>query len=1102
MNLEPGQFVRVRSRKYLVEGVTPPPDPRDSRLVRLSCVEDDALGEKLEVLWDCEIDARVLDGANWQAIASRGFDQPRLFSAYLNTLRWNCVTATRSNLFQAPYRAGIEVKAFQLEPLRKALAMPRVNLFIADDVGLGKTIEAGLILRELLMRQKVRRVVISCPPSVVRQWKDEMEQRFGLSFEIYDRDFVTAKRQERGYQVNPWTTHSRFIISHALLRNEAYTAPLRDWLGEFQGGALLILDEAHNAAPASGSRYAVDSKLTKVVRDLSGRFEHKLFLSATPHNGHSNSFSALLEMLDPQKFCRGVPVHHMSRDQVMVRRLKHDLREIGEEFPAREIVRVDIDGLPDDAPELVLSRLLQRYRKAREARLADAPRGQRTSAMLVVTSLQKRLLSSVDAFARTLAIHEKSMARQAAEWAKDAADRPRAGRGGATPDSAEWARELDQTSLPLLLDPPDADDERADLDEAEVEAEEDAQMAAATRASMGSGDDPARIHAELEILAEMSRVAGHARYQLDARTRHLVEWIRSNCCPDLGKPGARWNERRVLVFTEYTDTKRYLEEQLREAIRGSDQDAARITTFHGGIGEERREQIKAAFNADPAEHPLRILIATDAAREGVNLQNHCADLFHADVPWNPSRMEQRNGRIDRKLQRAKTVRCHYFVVHQRAEDRVLDVLVGKSKTIHAELGSLAPVVARRVQERLEAGIDHDQILPLQGDLERIDTAVRESAEGRVVQEDLEEVRERKAALVGQVERLEQMLKTSRDWIGLDDRHFRDALSAALEILGAETITPVDADEAARDPSTARWTIPHLHETMGTDHTWAHTLDALRAPIKKGQKPWEWRREAPIRPVVFRDPGTLDGEVVHLHLEHRVVQRLLGRFLAQGFLHDELTRACVLRTDDPVPRVVTLGRLSLYGDGAARLHDELVAVAADWTDPASRGRSALRPVGENAKSEVLALLDASLASPRLSGVPDGVRDRLKQHAPRDVSELHPHLERRAAAVAERSEKELARRGEQEARAMREILQNQKERIERENARAIEESKQLTLGFSDAETRQFRANQRHWEQRLRALDGEIETEPARVRDNYVVRGSRLEPVGLVYLWPVSG
>jgi SNF2 family DNA or RNA helicase len=219
--------------------------------------------------------------------------------------------------------------AYQLEPLRKALLLPRVNLFIADDVGLGKTIEAGLIVRELLMRQKVRRVVVACPASVVLQWRDELENRFGLTFVVFDRNYIARRRRERGYGVNPWTTHSRFIISHSLLRDETYAGPLRDWLGTFSPGSLLILDEAHNAAPASGAKYAIDSKFTRVVREVTHRFEHRLFLSATPHNGHSNSFAALLEMLDPQRFCRGVPVKSAKLlDSVMVRRLKSDLREV------------------------------------------------------------------------------------------------------------------------------------------------------------------------------------------------------------------------------------------------------------------------------------------------------------------------------------------------------------------------------------------------------------------------------------------------------------------------------------------------------------------------------------------------------------------------------------------------------------------------------------------------------------------------------------------------------------------------------------------------------------------------------------------------------
>src|SRR6266481_1604249 len=372
---EVGQIVRVRQRLYLVEGLIARPRPQDSTVVELSCVEDDAQGQELKVLWERELDAAVLTGEEWARLAQRGFDPPEYFSAYLNTLRWNCVTSTDASLLQSPFRAGIRLDAYQLEPLRKALRLPRVNLFIADDVGLGKTIEAGLIARELLLRKKVKDIVVACPPSVLPQWQAELEQRFGLGFEVLDKDYVIHVRRERGYGTNPWATHARFLISHRLLIDEAYAGPLRDWLDHFRPGSLLILDEAHHAAPSSGSRYAIDSKITRAIRELAPRFEHRLFLSATPHNGHSNSFSALLELLDPYRFTRGVEVRgKKALEDVMVRRLKEDIREIQGGFPKREVVRVVIDGLPDDAPELVLSRLLDEYRTMREQRFASTTR--------------------------------------------------------------------------------------------------------------------------------------------------------------------------------------------------------------------------------------------------------------------------------------------------------------------------------------------------------------------------------------------------------------------------------------------------------------------------------------------------------------------------------------------------------------------------------------------------------------------------------------------------------------------------------------------------------------------------------------------------------
>jgi SNF2 family DNA or RNA helicase len=406
----------------------------------------------------------VLGSDAWKSIGHRGFDSPRLFSAHLHTLRWNCVTATDPRLFQPPFRAGIRIDAYQLEPLRKALLLPRVNLFIADDVGLGKTIEAGLIATELLLRRRVREIVVACPPAMIGQWQDELEQRFGLTFEVLDREFLERVRRERGYGVNPWVTFPRFIISHKLLIDETYTGPLRAWLDNLRPGSLFIMDEAHHAAPASGARYAIDSRITRAIRDLAPRFEHRLFLSATPHNGHSNSFSALLELLDPQRFTRGVKVLKRHLDDVMVRRLKDDIRKIAGGFPERKVVQVDIRDLPHDTPELQLSRLLDEYRRVRHQRMAGATRRQQNQAALLVGHLQQRLLSSVEAFARTLAVHRRTMERV-------------------------WAGEKEvspvQPRLDLLTAGFDADDDRSQQSEAEQQALLENQVEDATRASAG-----------------------------------------------------------------------------------------------------------------------------------------------------------------------------------------------------------------------------------------------------------------------------------------------------------------------------------------------------------------------------------------------------------------------------------------------------------------------------------------------------------------------------------------------------------------------------------------------------------------------------------------
>ena len=346
--------------------------------------------------------------------------------------------------------------------------------------------------------------------------------------------------------------------------------------------------------------------------------------------------------------------------------------------------------------------------------------------------------------------------------------------------------------------------------------------------------------------------------------------------------------------------------------------------------------------------------------------------------------------------------------------------------------------------------------------------------------------------------LETMLKDSKVWLGLDDRHFRDTLSVALEIMGSEPLKPIDATAAIEDEDRSQWSVPALDQQAGADPTWATTLDTLRSPRQKTQKIWDWRREAPIRPIFFRDPGSLDGQVVHLHLEHRIVQRLLGRFLSQGFLHDELTRACICRTDDPIPRVLILGRLSLYGDRAARLHDEIISVAAEWIDPDARGRGRLRPLGETEKKDVLQILEDSLAHPRLRDVPPAIVDRLKAHTARDVEDLLTHLERRATELVDRAKRKLEQRGEREAAEMKTLLGEQRDRILKQFKQY--ETQQLSL-FNAEEMRQIESDRRHWEVRVAQLETEIVSEPERIRQTYHVKAERIEPVGIVYLWPVS-
>ncbi len=305
-----------------------------------------------------------------------------------------------------------------------------------------------------------------------------------------------------------------------------------------------------------------------------------------------------------------------------------------------------------------------------------------------------------------------------------------------------------------------------------ISADEDAAAEAATVAGAAGAPSDA-LRAELAMVNDMLSFVEPLAARPDERMKWLVDWIKCNLAPN-----GHWNHRRLIIFTEWEDTRRCLERRLREALADTDRSDERIDVFTGATSAERREEVKRAFNTDPAKELLRILICTDAAREGVNLQSYYADLIHFDLPWNPARLEQRNGRIDRKLQPAKLITCRYFQYAQREADVVLDALVRKTERIREELGSAGQVIEERVADRLaQAGIEAGRAEELAREIEAEDDVER-LARARAEMDDEERVRFERVQR--EREELAKALETSRERVGVDAIDLHSVVAAALK----------------------------------------------------------------------------------------------------------------------------------------------------------------------------------------------------------------------------------------------------------------------------------------------------------------------------------
>lgn len=541
---------------------------------------------------------------------------------WLQVHRALALTAVRDEtLLGAPY-GRVNLEAYQIAPVLRILAKPRPSLLIADDVGLGKTIEAGLCLLELRSRKRADRVLVVVPAGLVPQWEEELLQRFGLSFTVIENAAALARAQtELPAGVSPWDLPKAQIITSVdyLKKAEVMRRALaRLW-------DVIIVDEAHALAESGTPSNPYRTRRTRLGERLREKSRGLLLLTATPHNGYSHSFRSLIELVDPTAAAFSGRGAQGRVERAMVRRMKRQIVREGPDgqwipaFPTRSVQPLPVPVSEDEAH---LFRSISRYcgRTVREARKSE----DEELVSFAMQIVKKRATSSRLALSRTLEHRLQALKREQEREEK--------------PDRSEL-REY-QAGLPM--------------------SDRQAERIARRILRSAIPRDEQRRKTEVRLISDIQRQLARLPGP-DPKVTKLVEYIRSVLTED---PAAK-----VIVFTEYLDT--------LEAIKvGLDKEgpplAGAYVELRGGLSMRQRQRVQQRFE-DP---DIRVLLATDAASEGLNLQRQCHRLIHFELPWNPNRLEQRNGRIDRYGQTRPPQIC-YLYYPDSPEDDVLSRLVLK-----------------------------------------------------------------------------------------------------------------------------------------------------------------------------------------------------------------------------------------------------------------------------------------------------------------------------------------------------------------------------------------------------------------------------------------
>lgn len=727
-----GMSCMVRNRLAVILDVRIFPGGKEQQYLVKVSYKDSAFPASEELLWNIEPSAKLLEPAALP-VASTNFMPLKEFDAMIQACRWSAgqlfidadsVEQSIRQPLSSPFYGAVEPDDYQLVPLLKALRMPRVNLMIADDVGLGKTIEAGLIVNELLIRRRINRVLILCPAALRVQWKDEMQSKFSLPFEIIDQQSTVRLKKEIGLEANPWRYHNRAIASYHYLKQSLILEQFRNAIESKENSPrlpwdMLIVDEAHNLMP---SPFGKDSDLCKMLRQIVPLFEHKIFLTATPHNGSTLSFSGLLEMLDPARFRRTnmlTPSEKGRVQQVVIRRLK---REINARFnPPKFCTRMEPEALMLDqgfsTAELRLIFAVEDFKKAVRSVIASESKTKQIAGCFAIEVLGKRLLSCPMTFIES--------------WK----------RCKASLNSDETVEDTEISQLKRSLNEEVTNDKEAQQWNNAAASKVGAWLRAFTESL---SDKIGEIDGAIQELGiDTSKNLTEQTPGSDARFTQLVNLIGEKL-----KNGKEWkSDERLVIFTEYKTTQDYLLRRLTEHF--NDKDHSRILILYGGMEDAEREVVKVRFNDE--NDPVRILLATDAASEGLNLQETARYLLHFDCPWNPSRLEQRNGRLDRHGQ-ARDVYIFHFTSTTASDLQFLSTMIKKVNTIREDLGATGELFDRAVQSRLIHGNDEKSVLSAMDDtIDKISTLFPGDVDASIRDIDADEAEKQLAAFAAELD---------------------------------------------------------------------------------------------------------------------------------------------------------------------------------------------------------------------------------------------------------------------------------------------------------------------------------------------------------------